>query len=109
MDEHDLWKEIRETRSLTPEIRDTIALLYGDRGCKALAALDRGHVKKYNDFVVVVGASAEYVVEEDYCTCRDFSFRRGCCWHLLAARLAALCGCFEVYDLWYQDTWSGRG
>ncbi|MDD1715425.1 MAG: SWIM zinc finger family protein, partial [Methanolinea sp.] len=103
------WKKIKETHALTPEIRDAIVCLYGDRGCKALAALDRSQVKKYNDFVVVIGASDEYVVEEDYCTCRDFSFRRGHCWHLLAARLADLCGCFEVYDLWYQDTWSGRG
>lgn len=109
MDERDFWKRLREIRSLTPEIRETIVQLYGDRGRKALAALDRGQVNQYNDFVVVVGASGEYVVEEDYCTCRDFSFRRGCCWHLLAARLAALSGCFVEIDLWYQDTWSGRG
>lgn len=42
---------------------------YGEQGRRALAAADAGSVKKYLDFVVVVGTRDEYIVEGDLCTC----------------------------------------
>jgi predicted nucleic acid-binding Zn finger protein len=100
-----IWEKIERDRTLTPEFRACIERVYGDRGRKALVAVDKGQVKRYRDFFVVVGHSDEYVVEEDFCTCSDFLFRGRECWHILAVRIAERTGLYESYDLWYQDVW----
>jgi len=109
MDAEEFWKRLKAEGHLSPELLDELISIYGERGQKAAHALEKMMVKKYRDFVVVVGASREYVVEEDFCTCQDFMYRGKCCWHILAARLAGVCGGYETYDLWYQDSWTGRG
>ncbi len=100
-----IWQAVERERALTPELRACIVRLYGERGKKALAALDQRRVKRYRDFFVVVGRSDEYVVEGDFCTCSDFLFRGRVCWHMLAVRIAERTGLYEAYDLWYQDIW----
>jgi len=92
---------------ITPSLRETVLARWGERGRKALDAVDKGQVKKYLDFFVVVGRTDEYVVEDDFCTCGDFTFRGRTCWHILAVRIARKTGRFEEYQLWYQDTWCG--
>jgi predicted nucleic acid-binding Zn finger protein len=99
---------LREGAGLTPGIREEIVCALGDRGRKALAAIDEKRVKKYRDFFVVVGTTDEYVVEEDFCSCRDFIFRKGRCWHVLAVAVASLTGNYEEIDLWYMDSWSAE-
>ena len=47
-------------------------------------------------------SETEYIVDDDFCTCRDFIFRKGRCWHELAVRIAAAIDSFEEVDLWYQ-------
>ncbi len=108
MDPEEVFVILERDRTLTPELREEIARLYQERGKKALKAIGEGRVKKYRDFIVVVGSSDEYVVDEDFCSCRDFVFRKGRCWHVLAAKIAVLSGDFEEVDLWYTDSWSGR-
>jgi len=105
----DFWERLREKGRLTPEARRRIEEAFGERGRKALRAVDEGRVKRYLDFFVVVGQSDEYVVEEDFCTCSDFVYRSRHCWHILAVRIAEATGEYEKYPLWYQDTWSKRG
>lgn len=100
-----IWQKMEQDKRLTPEFRTCIEHAYGERGRKALAAVDAGQVKRYRDFFVVVGRSAEYVVEGDFCTCSDFLFRGRECWHILAVRIAERTGLYESYDLWYQDDW----
>ena len=109
MDAKEFWTRLRKEGSLSPEMREELIRIYGERGEKALLALDRRMVKKYLDFVVVAGASREYVVEDDFCSCQDFMYRGKCCWHIIAASLAGMCGSFETCDLWYQDSWRTRG
>lgn len=92
-------------RSLTPAARDGILLNCGERGRKALKAIDENRVKKYRDFYVVVGSSNEYIVDEDFCTCQDFVFRGGRCWHILAVEIADRVGGYEEIDSWYLDSW----
>lgn len=99
----DLFVRIAEKRGLDAELRAEIEDEFGPRGKKALAALEAGKVKKYHDFFVVVGRTAEYVVDEDFCTCGDFMYRNRTCWHLIAARLALATGSFEEIDAWYVD------
>ena len=100
-----IWQKMERGRALTPEFRACIEQAYGERGKKALMAVDNGQVKRYLDFFVVVGHSDEYIVEDDFCTCSDFLFRGRECWHILAVRIAERTGVYESYDLWYQDVW----
>lgn len=102
------WARLRKEGRLTGDMRREIEEAFGERGKKALRAVDEGMVKRYWDFFVVVGKSDEYVVEEDFCTCSDFVYRGRHCWHILAVRIAEATGKYEQYPLWYQDTWSNR-
>jgi predicted nucleic acid-binding Zn finger protein len=99
-----LWEQLHEARALTPELRDEIIRLFGERGRTALVAVEEGQVKKYLDFFIVVGRSDEYVVEEEFCTCRAQVFL-GFCWHVIAAKIAAITKKFEEIDEWYVETW----
>lgn len=106
MDVEELISCLRSEQTLSPPLREEIIRIFGNRGKKALKAIDESRIKKYRDFFVVVGTSDEYIVEDEFCTCPDFSFRGGRCWHVLAVRIASLTGDYEEIDLWYQDGWS---
>ena len=101
----DIWNRLAESKALTATLRLEIEETFGNRGKKALTALDAGKVTRYLDFFVVTGRTAEYVVDEDFCTCGDFMFRNRTCWHLLAVRIAQETGLYESADIWYQDRW----
>ncbi|MDD1707170.1 MAG: SWIM zinc finger family protein [Methanoregulaceae archaeon] len=105
MDIDDLVSSLKSEQTLSSPIREEIVRLFGDRGKKALKAIDESRIKKYRDFFVVVGTSDEYIVDDEFCTCPDFSYRGGHCWHVLAVRIASLTGDYEEIDLWYQDSW----
>ena len=101
----DIWHRLGKTKTLDAPIRLEIEETFGNRGKKALAALDAGKITRFLDFFVVTGRTAEYVVDEDFCTCGDFMFRNRTCWHLLAVRIAQETGLYERIDSWYQDRW----
>ena len=101
----DLWQRLGASGVLDAALRLEIEETFGNRGKKALAALDAGKITKYLDFFVVMGRTADYVVDEDFCTCGDFMFRNRTCWHLLAVRIAQQTGLYESVDGWYQDRW----
>jgi predicted nucleic acid-binding Zn finger protein len=103
MSELSQW--LAEVKVLDDTARQVIKKECGQQGEKALAAIDSHRVKKYLDFFVVEGKTGEYVVDEDFCTCRDFIFRNRECWHLLAVRIAQTTGTFEEVERWYQDRW----
>ncbi len=103
---NDLWHRINGKHALDAALREEVETTFGTRGKKALAAIDAGKVKKYRDFFVVEGRTAEYVVDEDFCTCRDFLYRGRTCWHLLAVRIATGADLAEPVDAWYQDRWN---
>ena len=100
-----LWQRLAEQKALDISLRTEIETAFGTRGKKALAAIDDEKIKKYLDFFVVEGKTAEYVVEEDFCTCDDFMYRGRTCWHLLAVRIAREAGLYEPVEIWYQDRW----
>ena len=102
---NDIFNLISKKKEIDPLNREEIRKIFGQRGIKALAAIDEKRVKKYLDFFVVAGATSEYIIDEDFCTCGDFLFRGRECWHLLAVRLAHAMGSFENVDTWYQDRW----
>lgn len=101
----DLWQRLAQKKVLDAPLRIEIEETFGMRGKKALSALDSGRIKKYLDFFVVQGGTAEYIVEDDFCTCRDFMFRGRTCWHILAVRIALETNSFRNIDSWYLDQW----
>jgi predicted nucleic acid-binding Zn finger protein len=101
----DLWQHLSEKKVLDDPIRLEIEETFGNRGKKALIALDDGRIKKYLDFFVVQGRTADYIVDDDFCTCSDFMFRGRTCWHLLAVRIARETNTFRSFDTWYMDQW----
>ncbi|MGA9141593.1 MAG: SWIM zinc finger family protein [Methanocella sp.] len=100
-------EELAAAGELTEEIEKRIAREYGIRGRKAIEAVKAGRVKKYRDFFVVEGKGDRYVIEGDFCTCRDYLYRLskngGLCYHSLAVRIAAFTGQYEQVDEWYSD------
>ncbi len=105
----DIGNRIKEKHVLDEALREEIVADFGTKGKKALAAIEAGKIKKYLDFFVVEGRTAEYVVDEDFCTCRDFLYRGRTCWHLLAVRIAIGADLAEPVDTWYQERWSAPG
>ena len=103
---NDLLERLRKEKVLDATFRCEIEETFGNRGKKALAALDSGKITRYLDFFVVSGRTAEYVVDEDFCTCGDFMFRGRTCWHLLAVRIAQETGMYKRTDTWYQERWN---
>jgi predicted nucleic acid-binding Zn finger protein len=103
-EEQDLWDTLERDHKLSIDLQEEILRIHGERGRKAILAVDECRVKKYLDFLVVVGTSDEYVVEEVFCTCRAQMFRGGSCWHVLAARIALATGRFEEVDEWYIES-----
>ncbi len=87
-----LWDALERDHDLSVELQEKIQRIFGERGRKAILAVNECRVKKYLDFFVVVGTSDEYVVEDEFCACRAQVFRGGSCWHVLAARIAELTG-----------------
>ena len=79
-EEQELWKTLERDHALSVDLQEEILRIYGERGRKAVLAVDESRVKRYLDFFVVVGTSDEYVVEDEFCTCRAQAFRGGSCW-----------------------------
>jgi predicted nucleic acid-binding Zn finger protein len=98
---------LRNAGNLTDELEQRIIREYGNRGQNALKLVIAGRVKKYRDFFVVEGRTGKYVVEGDFCTCRDYLYRLsrngGLCYHSLAVRIAEATGQYERVDQWYSD------
>lgn len=90
------------TKKLDDRLVEEIKRKYGKRGEKAVKLIQEGRIKKYKDFFVVV-SSDEYVVENDFCTCEDFEFRKMECAHILAVRIAERTGMYDYYDIFYMD------
>ncbi|WFN34913.1 SWIM zinc finger family protein [Methanogenium sp. S4BF] len=85
------------------EVTAEVCRLYGAKGEKAVLAAKNGRVIQYRDFCVVIGTTDTYVVDEDFCTCGDFTYRGLQCWHILAFRTAKALGTIALRDEWYQD------
>ena len=50
MEIDELFAQLKEREALTLEIRQEIVRIYGERGRKALQAVDEKRIKKYRDF-----------------------------------------------------------
>jgi predicted nucleic acid-binding Zn finger protein len=92
-------------KGLSYELYKKLLFKYGKRGEKAFIYLKEDRIKKYLDFFVVVGEN-EYIVEDDFCTCRDFQINlkgRKPCAHILAVKIAKVTGGYRKYNKYYID------
>ena len=106
----DEWEQLLvDAGELTPAAVDRIATVHGDRGVRAIEAIDERRVKEYNDFTVVVGHEDEYIVENDGCTCKDAEYNLDAddpeqlCWHAVVVRIARAIGAVDHHGMWYSD------
>ena len=106
----DEWEMLlEEAGELTPETVERIISLHGDRGQRAIDVIGENRVKEYRDFTVVVGREAEYIVEDDGCTCKDAEYNldptdpEQLCWHAIAVRIARALDATDEHDMWYSD------
>ena len=94
---------------LQPQIVSQILSIHGDRGQRAIEAVSERRVKRYRDFIVVVGYDEEYVVEDGGCTCKDSQYNLDpadpsqLCWHALAVEVAERIEAVDDHDMWYSD------
>ncbi len=106
----DEWERaLASEGELTPALVERLIDVHGDRGQRALEAVAERRVKEYRDFTVVVGYEAEYVVEDDGCTCKDAEYNldsddpEQLCWHAIAVRVARAIDATDEHDMWYSD------
>ena len=104
------WEDaLEEAGAITGPIAERIIATHGDRGVRAIDAVTEGRVKRYRDFVVVVGHEDEYIVEGRGCTCKDSEYNLDPedptqrCWHVLAATIADATGRVDDHDMWYSE------
>ena len=108
-DDPDWRAELDAAGELRPEIVGHLYAAHGDRALRAIQAVGEGRVKRYRDFVVVVGREDEYIVEDGYCTCKDAQYNLDAedpeqqCYHALAVEIAERVDAVEAHDVWYSD------
>jgi predicted nucleic acid-binding Zn finger protein len=98
------------------DLYKTLLMNYGKRGEKAFFYLKENRIKKYRDFFIVVG-DEEYVVEGNYCNCKDFQINlksKKPCAHILSVKIAEKLNYYDIVDTYYVDfikkkkNWRGR-
>ncbi len=97
--------EVALRKGLSFELYRALVRCYGKRGEKAFRYLVEGRVKRYRDFFVVVGRE-EYVVDENFCTCKDFQINlkfKSMCAHMIAVEVARRLGIYDFVDAYYVD------
>lgn len=104
------WEDaLAEAESLDSGVVERILAIHGDRGRRAIDAVMEGRIKRYRDFLVVVGHNDEYVIDGRACTCFDAMYNldpaddTAWCWHAIAARIAVTIGEVDCHDMWYSD------
>lgn len=102
-----LPKEIAEVakNGLNFDLYKMLINEFGKRGEKAFFYLKKRKVKKYKDFFVVVGRE-EYVVDEFFCSCKDFLIRlkgKELCAHMIAVEVAKIAKVYDEVDAYYVD------
>jgi len=104
-----ICQAIRAEGSLSEIHVSVLEERFGQRGHKALEALNESRIKKYvfkpsgRIVWIVVGKERDYLVmpATDYCSCDDFyyQFDHGhVCYHIIAQKLAEATGRFDLFE-----------
>jgi len=98
-------RDLKKFKKLDYQLYKALLTTFGKRGDKAFFYVRERRVKKYRDFFVVVGRE-EYVVDDYFCTCKDFQINlkgREPCAHILAVEVAKNVGMYDEVDAYYID------
>ena len=98
-------EELRRFKRLDYDLYKYLITHFGKRGDKAFFYVKERRVKKYRDFFVVVGRE-EYIVDEMFCTCKDFQINlkgKKPCSHIIAVEVAKALGLYDEIDGYYVD------
>ncbi len=116
-------ENIRQTKTLTDEAKNTLSKTFQKRSDQALLLMNDGKVSKFQfnpsgrTVWIVTGRKDEYQVlpETKFCTCDDYYFRvmsrkKQLCYHLIAQQLAQALGKYRQDSLCDADyeTVTGR-
>ncbi len=104
-----ICETVRAERKISEAHVSLLSKSFGQRGNKALEAVNESRVKRYvfqpsgRIVWIVVGKNRDYLVmpESDYCSCYDFYFQfdRGhVCYHIIAQKLAEAIGMFDKFE-----------
>jgi predicted nucleic acid-binding Zn finger protein len=105
----DICKIVRAEGKISETHVSRLSETFGQRGNKALEALNEGRIKKYifqpsgRVVWIVVGKNRDYLVmpEIDYCSCYDFYFQFDSghvCYHIIAQKLAEAIDMFDKFE-----------
>jgi predicted nucleic acid-binding Zn finger protein len=99
----ELLKIMKKGKKLTNEVKEAIIETYGNRGAKALDAIENRRVIKRGNRWFVRGKSDEYEVVQAFCSCRDYVLNivtekvdADMCYHALAKRICELLDAYYV-------------
>ncbi len=94
-----------KNEGLTDDVKVEIIKLYGERGKKAIKAVEEDRVKKMGDDWIVVGWARDYKVVGEFCGCADYMINIelkkvgvDMCYHALAKRIAEITGRYKVFE-----------
>lgn len=100
-----LFKRLKQSGVLTPELEREIMEVYGGRGSRALEAVKCQRVVKKGQRWFVRGKADEYEVVRDFCTCRDYVMNIATektgvdmCYHALAKNICDILNSYYVIE-----------
>ncbi len=101
----ELFRQLKQSAVLTPELERAITDVYGGRGKRALEAVKCQRVVKKGQRWFVRGKTDEYEVVRDFCTCRDYVMNIATekadvdmCYHALAKNICEILNSYYVLE-----------
>jgi len=101
----ELFRRLKESGVLTPELELAVVEVYGDRGRKALEAVRGRRVVKRGRRWFVRGKTDEYEIVRNFCTCRDYVLNittekagADMCYHALAKNICEILNSYYVSE-----------
>jgi predicted nucleic acid-binding Zn finger protein len=100
-----LFRQLKQSGALTPELERAVTEVYGGRGKRALEAIKLQHVVKRGQRWFVRGKADEYEVFRDFCTCPDYVLNIATekagvdmCYHALAKNICEVLNSHYVIE-----------
>jgi predicted nucleic acid-binding Zn finger protein len=100
-----LFRRLKQSGTLTPELERAIIEVYGDRGKRAIEAVKLQRVIKRGRRWFVRGKTDEYEVFRDFCTCRDYVLNISTekagldmCYHALAKNICEILNSYYITE-----------
>jgi predicted nucleic acid-binding Zn finger protein len=101
----ELFRQLKQSGVLTPELERAVIEVYGGRGKRALEAIKRQRVVKRGQRWFVRGKTDEYEVVRGFCTCRDYVMNIATekadvdmCYHALAKNTCEILNLYYVFE-----------